>query len=167
MTRTQAARIVAHLPGAPNARDEVGNVRARDDENQQRRSEQNPKDSRRALADLVAQQHRVNSALASVEYASGCALTIGRRRLAVRRSPLQRYSGREPTEQLRHTVNAALDHRCREMMRTGHHIGDDFGIRRIGHGRFEHADNRRGAVPSLTVLPRTEGSRFSVVDQKR
>src|SRR5580704_15794032 len=41
-------------------------------------------------------------------------------------------------------MDAALHHRCREMMRAGDNVDDDFGIGRIGNRRFENADDRRG-----------------------
>src|SRR5580658_6560824 len=50
-------------------------------------------------------------------------------------------SRRQPSEQFRHAVNAAFHHRRGEMVRTGHHIGDDFGVRGIGDRGFEHADD--------------------------
>ena len=40
---------------------------------------------------------------------------------------------------------ASGDHRRRQVMRAGHDVGDELGFGRIGHRRFEHADNRRRA----------------------
>ena len=54
--------------------------------------------------------------------------------------------GRQPAEELRHPVHAAVDHRRVEMVRAGHDVGDDFGLLRIRHGRLEDADDGGGAI---------------------
>ena len=61
-------------------------------------------------------------------------------------------AGREPAEQLRHPVHAAGHHRRRQVMRAGHDVGDDLGLRRIRHRRLEHADDGRRAVAEADGL---------------
>src|ERR1700746_2080149 len=41
---------------------------------------------------------------------------------------------------LSHAMNAVRVHGCREVVRAGDHVGDDFGILRIRYGGFEDAD---------------------------
>ena len=50
----------------------------------------------------------------------------------------------EPAEQLRHPMRPVRLHRRFEMMRTRHHVRDDFRVGRVRHRRFEHADDRGG-----------------------
>ena len=38
-------------------------------------------------------------------------------------------------------MDSAGHHRGRQMMRAGHHVGDDLGLRRIRYRRFQHADD--------------------------
>ena len=76
-------------------------------------------------------------------------------------------AGREPAEQFRHAVHAAVDHRRREVVRARDDVRDEFGFGRVRHRRFEHADDGRARAGSpaveLRVLPRTEGSLLSDV----
>ena len=53
---------------------------------------------------------------------------------------------REPAEQLRHPVDPPGHHRCRQMMRAGHDVGDDFGFRRIRHRGLQHTHHRCRAL---------------------
>src|SRR5260370_30318624 len=47
----------------------------------------------------------------------------------------------ETAEELRHAMDTASDHDCREMVRAGDDVGDEFGILGIGDGGFEDADD--------------------------
>src|SRR6266446_6149975 len=49
--------------------------------------------------------------------------------------------GSETVKEFRHAVEAASDHGCREVVRTGDDVGHDFGILGIGDGGFEDADD--------------------------
>src|ERR1700722_13216950 len=85
-------------------------------------------------------------------------------------SRIESGSWSETPEKLRHAMDAASDHGCGKMMRTGHHIGDDFGVLGIGNGRLEHPNDGRTPITDATeatVLPITEGSLCSAVVQKR
>src|SRR5437879_5872504 len=50
-------------------------------------------------------------------------------------------TGSETAKELRHAVQAASDHGCREVMRAGDDVGDDLGILRIRNGGFQNADD--------------------------
>src|SRR6202522_1602728 len=47
-------------------------------------------------------------------------------------------------------MDAASDHGCGKMMRTGDHVGDDFCILGIGDGRLEHANDGRRPITDAT-----------------
>src|SRR3984957_17760750 len=47
-------------------------------------------------------------------------------------------------------MDAAGDHGRRKMMRTGDHVGDDFGILGIGDARLEHANDGRRPITDAT-----------------
>ena len=64
----------------------------------------------------------------------------------LRASRFEVDAGRQPAEELRHPVHPPFHHRRVEMVRARHDVGDDFGLLRIGHGGFEDADNRGGAI---------------------
>src|SRR6266481_7997891 len=54
--------------------------------------------------------------------------------------------GSETAKELRHAMEAARNHRGREVVRAGDDVGDDFGVLGIGDGGFEDADDRGSAV---------------------
>src|SRR5260370_13207843 len=54
-------------------------------------------------------------------------------------------TGSESAKELGHAMEAAGDHGCREVVRDGDDVGDNFGFLRIGDAGFEDADD--GAVP--------------------
>ena len=62
------------------------------------------------------------------------------------RACLEVGARRKPAEQLGHAVHAAIHHRGGQMVRAGHDVRDDLGLRGIRNGRLEHADDRRRAV---------------------
>ena len=105
-------RADRQLPFAPDRprENQVGDVRAGDDEHQRRRRQQHEQDRPRRRGDLVAQADGFDPEVArSVGYDSGCALTIARvhgAQLGARR--LERRAGREAREELRHPVHAAV-----------------------------------------------------------
>src|ERR1700677_2667528 len=53
-------------------------------------------------------------------------------------------------------MDAAGDHGRGKMMRTGDHVGDDFGILRVGDARLEHANDGRRPITDAT-----EANRFA------
>ncbi len=55
-------------------------------------------------------------------------------------------AGSETSEKLRHAMDAASNHGCRQVVRAGDNVGHDFGILGIRHGGFEDADD--GGSPS-------------------
>ena len=67
-------------------------------------------------------------------------------RAQLRESGIQIGSRSEPAEEVRHPMHAAFDHGRVQMMRTGHDVRDDLGLRRVGHGWLEDADDRRAAI---------------------
>src|SRR6266446_9910327 len=50
-------------------------------------------------------------------------------------------TGSETAKELRHAMEAASDHGCREVVRAGDDVGHDLGILGIGDGGFEDADD--------------------------
>src|SRR5216684_4973055 len=56
-------------------------------------------------------------------------------------SLIEGATGSETAKELSHAVEAASDHGCREVVRTGDDVGHDFGILGIRDGGFEDADD--------------------------
>src|SRR5439155_24881491 len=50
-------------------------------------------------------------------------------------------TGSETAKELSHSMDAAGDHSCREVVRAGNDVGDDFGMLGIGNRGFEDADD--------------------------
>ena len=132
---------------------QVGDVRARNDEDQSRRREQHEQHGAGRRRDLIAQLdrgdpevvfHRVRLAVLGDDRAVR-GLQLGARLLEVR-------TRREPAEQLRHAMDAAVLHRRGHVMRARHHVGDQLGFGGVGHRRLEHADDRRRAIAQLDLL---------------
>ena len=65
-------------------------------------------------------------------------------------------AGSETAEELGHAMDAAGDHGCREVMRTGDDVGDDFGVLGIWDGGFEDADDGGRPIAKDTA----RGERF-------
>src|SRR5260370_36104539 len=61
-------------------------------------------------------------------------------------SLIESGTGSETAKELRHAMEATSDHGCREVVRAGDDVGDDFGILGIGDGRFEDADDSGRAI---------------------
>src|ERR1700726_5031867 len=61
-------------------------------------------------------------------------------------------TGSETPKELGHTMEAVGDHRRGSMMRAGGDVGDDFGVLRIGDGRFEDADDSGGPIAKQTAI---------------
>ena len=75
---------------------------------------------------------------------------------------------RQPGEELGHPVDAAVDHRRRQMVRAGDDVGDDLGLGRVGDRRLEDADDRRRAVaePDGLAEDRSDRSPSAVVQNR-
>src|ERR1700677_4690092 len=61
-------------------------------------------------------------------------------------SLIESDSGSEMAENLSHAMDAASDHGCGKVMRAGDHVGNNFGLLRIGDARFEDANDCRRAI---------------------
>src|SRR5258708_15354407 len=59
----------------------------------------------------------------------------------LRASLIESDTGSETAKELRHAMDAAGNHGCREVVRAGDDVGDDFGILGIWDGGFEDADD--------------------------
>src|SRR5215471_15767044 len=55
-------------------------------------------------------------------------------------------SGSEARKELGHAMYTQRDHSGREMMGAGYHVGDDFGVLRIGNAGLKDADDRGGGI---------------------
>ena len=121
---------------------QVGDVGTGDDEHQDRCRHQHDQERPRASRELISEADGVDRERG--------ARRIGLRVLAdegavhllqFRARTLETGGGCQPSEGLGHPVLASRDHRGREMMRAGDDVRDELGFRRIGHGRFEDADD--------------------------
>ena len=141
--RTRQFPLTPHRSGQNQVRD----VRAGDDEDEAGGRQQNQQDGRRGRDDLVPQAPGLDAEVGLRLVGLGVRLDhgavhdakLGERRVEV-------GTRREPAEELRHAVDASLDHRRIEMMRAGDDVGDDLGLLRIRHRRFEDADNGGGPI---------------------
>ncbi len=66
-------------------------------------------------------------------------------------------AGSETAEQFRHAVDPSGHHGGRQMMRAGDDVGDDFGFRRIGHRRLQHAHDGGRACAEANGLTEDGG----------
>ena len=97
--------------------------------------------------DLIAQADRVDAEVRLRRIRLGMLLddrAVHGAQLGARRFEVD--ARRQPAEELGHPVHAPVDHRRVEMVRAGHHVGDDLGFLRIGHRRLEDADDRGRAI---------------------
>ena len=135
--------FAAHRP----RQNQVRHVGAGDDEHQRRGREQHQQNRPRRRDDLIAEVHRVDAKVRLRLIRLGMGLDDGAvhgAKLRPRRFEI--HAGCQPAEQLRHPVDASVHHRRVEMVRARHDVGDDFGLLRIRHRRFEHADDGGGSV---------------------
>ena len=142
------------FPAHRAGENQVGHVRARDEEHDRGRGEQHEQDRPRRRRDLIAKPRHPELDVGARRIRLGVLTQHGRMhgcQLGARR--LERGPGRESAEQLRHPVAPVGDHRGAQVVRAGHHVRDDLGVGRIGHRRFEDADHRGGA--------RTEADRLA------
>src|SRR5438270_10492781 len=93
----------------------------------------------------------VGGMLADHGVVHGVELDVGR---------LQRLAGGEATEQFGHAMDAALDHRRREMMWTGDDIGDDFGVGGVGNRRLKDTDDRGRSLTEANLFADHGGIAF-------
>ena len=131
--------FAAHRAGE----DQVGDVRAGDDEHDGRSGEQHEQDRPRRRRDLIAERGDAQPDLSPRRVRSpGVPSSSPRGPRSARRARPRVAPRLQPPEQLRHAVRAPGDHRGPEMMRARHHVGDDLGVGRIGHRRLQHTDDR-------------------------
>ena len=126
--------------------DQVGDVGARDDEDDRRGGEQQEQDRPRGRRDLIAELRDPQLDLPLRRIRLGMLANhrgVHRGQLGPR--GLERNPWRETAEELRHPVAAVRDHRRAEVMRARHHVRDDLGVGGIGHRWLEDADHRGGA----------------------
>ena len=141
-----AARIASSPSRRTDARqDQVGDVRAGDDEDQRRRGQQHQQHGARRRGDLVAQPHRVDAEVGLRRIGLGMRLdhraVHGRaaRRAACSRSAPGASRPNSSVMRCTRPVTIVAD----EVVRAGDDVGDDLGLGRIRHRRLEHADDRR------------------------
>ena len=137
------------------------------------RRQQHQQHRARRRGDLIAQPHRVDAgSRRSPDTPRDARLTIApwtARSSARAASSVD--AGREPAEQLRHPVHAAVHHRRRQMVRAGDDVGDDLGFRRDtaptarARRRSSPCDRRAGSVLPITdrIAVRASSSRSDSV----
>ena len=134
--------------------DQVGDVRAGNDEHDGGGRQQHQQNRPCRRRDLIAERRDGQAHVGSCRVGVGVLAQhagVYRGQLGARR--FERGPGRQAPEKLRHAVRAPGDHRRPEVMRARHHVRDDLGGGRIRHGRLEHADHGGG--------PRTEANRLA------
>ena len=127
--------------------DQVGDVRARDDEDQRGGRQQDEQHRSRRRDDLIAQANGIDAKVGLrgvrlrmlLENGAMDGLELGSRSLDF-------DARRESTEQLRHPMHTPVDHRRIQVMRARDDVGDDLGLGGVGNRRLEDADDRRGAI---------------------
>ena len=128
-------------------KDQVGDVGARNHEDQRRRSKENQEDRSRRRDNLIPQTHRVNPEVRFWRIRLRMFLpdgAVNRAQLGPR--SLEIHTRGEPAEQFRHPVHTAVDHRRVQVMRARDDVRDHLGLGRIRHGGLENPDDRRGAL---------------------
>jgi hypothetical protein len=124
--------------------DQVGDVRAGDDEDERGGGEQRQQHRARVRRDLIAQLHGVDLEVRLRRVVFPVILDHRRvDRAQLGAGGVEVGARRQPAEQLRHPMHAARHHRRREVMRTADDVGDDFRLRRVGDRRLEDAHDRR------------------------
>ena len=137
----RANRQLAFASHRPR-QDQVGDVRARDDEDEPGGGQEHEQHRPGRRGDLIAQLHGIDAEVAFLRIRLRVGLDhrgmdpaqFGPRGLDVR-------ARAQAAEQLGHPVHAASHHRGREMVRAGDDVGDDLRFGRIGHRGLEHADD--------------------------
>ena len=128
------------------SQDQIRDVRARDDEDERRRGEQNQQDRSRRRDDLIAKLHRIDPVVSLGRVDLGIlAHDRAMRGAQIGACGLDVGAGRETPEQLGHPMHASCDHRGRHVMGARDDVGDDLGFGGIGHRRLEDADDCRAA----------------------
>ncbi len=153
--RRPERRTNGKLTLAPDGarQDQVGDVRARDQEHQRRRGEQHEQNRPGRRHDLVAQLDCFDGALRLHRIRFLMVLDHPRvDGFELRARLLESRARRKAGEELRHPVHAPLDHRRRQVMRAGDDVRNDLRFGGIGNARLEHADDRRGPIPKAHDL---------------
>ena len=138
----RANRQLAFAPHR-SRQDQVGDVRARDDEDEPGRGQQHEQHRPRRRGDLIAQLHGVDAEVALLRVRLRVRLDHrGVHRRAARPAPPRgsRQARRRPNSSVircTRPVTIVAD----EVVRAGDDVGDDLGFGRVGHRRLEHADD--------------------------
>ena len=120
------------FPTHRTGEDQVGDVRTSNDEHDRCGGKEHEQDRSRGRGDLIAELRRceVDVRLRRIRFGVlAHHRRVDRRQFGAR--GFERRTGRQAAEQVRHPMDAVRDHRRSEVMGTGHHVGDDLGIRRI------------------------------------
>ena len=151
--RRRAARLApraARIASSPSrrtarARTRLATLRAGDDEHEPGGREQHEQHRACPRRDLLAKQPGLDPEVGvrgiGLRVLLSHALVYGHE---LRARGFEVDAGGEPREELRHAVDAARDHGGREVVRARHHVGDDLGLRGIGHRRLQHPDDGGG-----------------------
>src|SRR5947207_9052236 len=130
--------LAANRPG----KNQVSHVRTGDDEDERRSCEQHQQYGPSPRGDLITKQLGADLVLRFGRI--GFRMCFGHGpvdRAQLGASLIEGGTRSETAKDLRHAMDAAGRHGCREMMRTGDDVGDEFGILGIGDGWFEDTDD--------------------------
>ena len=126
---------------------QVGHVRAGDDEDQAGGSEQHQQNGARAGSNLVAEHPGINAVAGVIGIRIGMVLHHGgvhRAQFGARL--VESGAGSKLAEEFGHAMDAAGDHGGGKMMRAGDQVADDLRFGGIRHGGFQDADDRGGTI---------------------
>ena len=109
---------------------------------------------------MVTQLHRADAVVSLLGIRLGIlALDSAIDRVQFRPGLLDVRARSQAAKKIGHAVHPAGHHGGGKMMRTGHHVSDDFGVRRVRHRRFQHADD--GGRPRAANVARIQFERIS------
>jgi hypothetical protein len=134
--------FAAHRAG----QDQVGDIRAGNDEHHRGCGEQHEQDRPRRRRNLIAEPGHLQLNVALHRICLGVLAHdrgVHRRQLGAR--GIERHARLQAAEELGHPVSAAGDHGRAKVMRAGHHVRDNLSVGRIRHRWLEDADHRGGA----------------------
>src|SRR2546422_1032922 len=121
---------------------QVGDVGTREDEDESGSGEENEEDGPGARGDLVAKQLGPDLEVRFGRICFGMLLGHGPVDGAqLGASLIEGGTGSKTGKELRHAMDAAGDHGCREVVRAGDDVGDDFRLLGIWDGGFEDSDD--------------------------
>ena len=126
---------------------QVGHIRAGDDEDQAGGGEQDEENGARAGSNLVAEHPRLDAVATVIGIRIGVVLLHGGVDGAqLSASLVESCAGSQLAEEFGHAMDAAGDHRGGKMMRADDQVADNLRFRGIRHRGFQDTDDRGGTI---------------------